>query len=41
MGIATGIDRAKLQDAGRVAAALVNRKLPGRVHQAGLRALDA
>lgn len=41
MGVATGIDCAKLQDAGRIAAALVHRKLPGRVHQAGLRALDA
>jgi hydroxymethylglutaryl-CoA lyase len=41
MGIGTGIDRDKLQDAGRVAASLVNHKLPGRVHQAGLRALDA
>ena len=38
MGIATGLDQEKLQHAGSVAAALVDRKLPGRVHQAGLRA---
>lgn len=39
MGIQTGIDADKLFEAGRVAEAVVNRKLPGRVHQAGLRAL--
>ena len=35
MDIDTGIDPQKLQHAGRVAEAIVNRKLPGRVHQAG------
>ena len=39
MGIATGIDQQRLWEAGRVAAAVVNRELPGRVHRAGLRAL--
>jgi hydroxymethylglutaryl-CoA lyase len=39
MGIQTGIDAEKLLNAGRVAEAIVNRKLPGRVHRAGLRAL--
>jgi hypothetical protein len=39
MGIATGVDAAKLHEAGRIAEGLVQRKLPGRVHRAGLRAL--
>jgi hydroxymethylglutaryl-CoA lyase len=39
MGIETGVDPDKLFEAGRVAEAVVNRRLPGRVHQAGLRAL--
>ncbi len=37
MGIATGVDLAKLHEAGRIAEALVQRPLPGRVHRAGLR----
>jgi hydroxymethylglutaryl-CoA lyase len=39
MGIATGVDLQKLWEAGRLAEALVNRPLPGRVHRAGLRSL--
>jgi hydroxymethylglutaryl-CoA lyase len=36
MGIATGIDLSKLLQAGRIAEAMVQRPLPGRVHRAGL-----
>jgi hydroxymethylglutaryl-CoA lyase len=36
MGIATGIDLPKLLHAGRIAEAMVQRPLPGRVHRAGL-----
>lgn len=36
MGIETGIDLAALIEAGRVAEAVVGRRLPGKVHQAGL-----
>ncbi len=36
MGIETGIDLGALIDAGRLAEALVGRRLPGKVHQAGL-----
>ena len=36
MGVATGIDLPKLLHAGRIAEALVQRPLPGRVHRAGL-----
>ena len=39
MGVATGIDLHALWEAGRLAEALVQRQLPGRVHRAGLRAL--
>jgi hydroxymethylglutaryl-CoA lyase len=39
MGIATGVDSVKLWEAGRLAEALVQRPLPGRVHRAGLRSL--
>jgi hydroxymethylglutaryl-CoA lyase len=39
MGIATGVDLHALWEAGRLAEALVQRQLPGRVHRAGLRAL--
>lgn len=39
MGISTGVDGELLWEAGRVAAAVVNRELPGRVHRAGLRSL--
>lgn len=39
MGIGTGIDLEKLWEAGRVAAAVVGRELPGKVHRAGVRAL--
>jgi len=39
MGVATGVDATKLHEAGRLAEALVQRALPGRVHRAGLRAL--
>jgi hydroxymethylglutaryl-CoA lyase len=36
MGIETGIDLPKLLEAGRVAESVVGRKLPGKVHQAGI-----
>lgn len=39
MGIGTGIDPEKLLEAGRVAAAVVGRELPGKVHKAGFRSL--
>lgn len=39
MGIETGVDLDKLIEAGRVAEAVVGRRLPGKVHQAGPRAL--
>ena len=39
MGIETGIDLDKLIEAGRVAEAVVGRRLPGKVHQAGPRVL--
>ncbi len=39
MGVATGVDLAKLWEAGRLAEALVQRPLPGRVHRAGIRSL--
>jgi hydroxymethylglutaryl-CoA lyase len=39
MGVDTGIDPDKLWEAGRVAAAILNHPLPGRVHKAGLRSL--
>lgn len=37
MGVATGIDLGKLHEAGRIAEALVQRPLPGRVHRAGIK----
>jgi hydroxymethylglutaryl-CoA lyase len=36
MGIATGVDLEALIEAGRVAEAVTGRRLPGKVHQAGL-----
>jgi hydroxymethylglutaryl-CoA lyase len=36
MGIETGIDLERLIDAGKVAEAVTGRRLPGKVHQAGL-----
>jgi hydroxymethylglutaryl-CoA lyase len=41
MGIETGIDLERLVEAGKVAAGLVGRPLPGKVHQAGVRSLKA
>jgi hydroxymethylglutaryl-CoA lyase len=41
MGIETGIDLERLVEAGKVAAGLVGRALPGKVHQAGVRSLKA
>jgi hydroxymethylglutaryl-CoA lyase len=41
MGIQTGIDLERLVEAARVAESIVGRKLPGKVHQAGLRSLRA
>lgn len=41
MGIDTGIDLERLVEAGRVAEGLVGHKLPGKVHQAGVRSLKA
>lgn len=35
MGVATGVDLDALLEAGRVAEAVVGRRLPGKVHQAG------
>ena len=39
MGVATGVDLNALIEAGRVAEAVVGRRLPGKVHQAGPRVL--
>lgn len=39
MGIETGIDLQRLWEAGQAAEAIVGRKLPGKVHQAGLKSL--
>ncbi len=39
MGIDTGIDLERLWEAGKVAEAIVGRKLPGKVHLAGVRGL--
>jgi hydroxymethylglutaryl-CoA lyase len=39
LGVRTGVDAEQLQQAGRIAAAIVHRELPGRVHRAGLRSL--
>ena len=41
MGIETGIDLDRLYEAGRVAASVVGRRLPGKVHQAGVKSLRA
>jgi hydroxymethylglutaryl-CoA lyase len=41
MGIETGIDLDRLVEAGRVAESLVGHRLPGKVHQAGVRSLQA
>jgi hydroxymethylglutaryl-CoA lyase len=41
MGIETGIDLERLVEAGRVAEGIVGHKLPGKVHQAGVRSLRA
>jgi hydroxymethylglutaryl-CoA lyase len=41
MGIETGIDAQKLWEAGRIAEALVQHPLPGRVHRAGLQAMKS
>ena len=41
LGVETGVDAQKLWEAGRLAEALVNHPLPGRVHRAGLHALKA
>jgi hydroxymethylglutaryl-CoA lyase len=41
MGVSSGVDLARLVEAGRVAAALLHRTLPGKVHQAGIRSLRA
>lgn len=40
MGVRTGIDIDRLVQAGQVAAAIVGRELPGKVHKAGVRSLD-
>lgn len=37
MGVETGIDLDKLIEAGNIAEEIVGRKLPGKVHQAGIR----
>jgi hydroxymethylglutaryl-CoA lyase len=41
MGVDTGVDLERLVEAGKVAAGLVGRALPGKVHQAGVRSLKA
>ncbi|MCU0682602.1 MAG: hydroxymethylglutaryl-CoA lyase [Polyangiaceae bacterium] len=41
MGVATGVDLDRIVEAGRVAEALLGRRLPGKVHQAGVRSLRA
>jgi hydroxymethylglutaryl-CoA lyase len=41
MGIATGVDLERLVEAGKAAESIVGRKLPGKVHQAGVRSLRA
>jgi hydroxymethylglutaryl-CoA lyase len=41
MGIETGIDLERLVEAGKAAESIVGRKLPGKVHQAGVRSLRA
>ncbi len=41
MGISTGIDLERLVEAAKAAESIVGRKLPGKVHQAGLRSLRA
>jgi hydroxymethylglutaryl-CoA lyase len=41
MGIETGIDLDRLVEAGKVAESLVGHRLPGKVHQAGVRSLQA
>jgi len=41
MGIDSGVDLERLVDAGRAAESIVGRKLPGKVHQSGVRGLRA
>jgi hydroxymethylglutaryl-CoA lyase len=41
MGVSTGTDLELLVEAGRAAESIVGRKLPGKVHQSGLRSLRA
>jgi hydroxymethylglutaryl-CoA lyase len=41
MGIETGVDLERLVEAGKVAESVVGRKLPGKVHQSGVRSLRA
>jgi hydroxymethylglutaryl-CoA lyase len=41
MGIASGVDLERLVEAGRAAESIVGRKLPGKVHQSGVRSLRA
>ena len=41
MGVETGVDLDRLIEAGRVAESLIGHRLPGKVHQAGVRSLKA
>ncbi len=41
MGIDTGVDLERLVEAGKAAESIVGRKLPGKVHQSGVRSLRA
>jgi hydroxymethylglutaryl-CoA lyase len=41
MGIETGIDLERIVEAGKAAASIVGRALPGKVHQSGVRSLRA
>jgi hydroxymethylglutaryl-CoA lyase len=41
MGVGTGVDLERLVEAGKAAESIVGRKLPGKVHQSGVRSLRA
>jgi hydroxymethylglutaryl-CoA lyase len=41
MGIETGVDLERLVEAGKAAESIIGRKLPGKVHQSGVRSLRA
>ena len=41
MGVRSGVNLERLVEAGRAAESIVGRKLPGKVHQSGVRSLRA